>query len=263
MSVYEGEKASYIDEALQSLEDQTVQPQEIVLVKDGPVGEDIERTIDHWRDLLPIREVRLEQNMGLGTALRRGTEEATFELVARMDADDIACPDRLEKQLEFMNRHPDVDAVGSWIKEFEGSVDNVYGRREPPEASCDLLAYARHRNPLNHMTVMFRKSSVVEAGGYRPMPGLEDYSLWVRMLMNGCEIANIPDHLVWVRAGQEMVGRRGGMDYFLHECEFNFGLYSKGFISAGDLIYNLATRLVVRFMPSLLRVKLYRKFLRS
>lgn len=263
MSIYEGEEAAYLDECLESLADQTVQADEIVVVKDGPVGEDLNHVLQKWARQLSIREVPLDSNVGLGRALQHGLKATRYEFVARMDADDIARSVRIQRQKSFLQRHDDIDVVGSWIEEFEGAVNKVYARRETPESPESVREYARHRNPLNHMTVMFRKEAVMEVGGYQPAPGLEDYFLWVRMMLNGSRIANISECLVSVRAGDEMVKRRGGWQYFRGEFQFHLYMYRKNFIDLGELVINLATRLVVRLFPLRIRTVTYRVMLRS
>ncbi len=263
MSIYEGEEAAYLDECLESLADQTVQADEIVVVKDGPVGEDLNQVLQKWARQLSIREVPLDSNVGLGRALQHGLKATRYEFVARMDADDIARSVRIERQKSFLQRHDDIDVVGSWIEEFEDDKDNVYARRETPESPESVREFARHRNPLNHMTVMFRKTPVMQVGGYRPLPGLEDYFLWVRMMLSGSRIANIPKPLVAVRAGNEMVERRGVWRYILNDIHLHCFMYEKKFINVLDLAINIVGRLIIRSMPSKVRFTIYNNLLRS
>ena len=127
-----------------------------------------------------------------------------------MDTDDIAMPERFEKQLAVFKKYPDIDVVGAWINEFEDNVSNIKSVRKLPELPDDIRQFAKRRNPINHPVVMFRKSAVLAAGGYRHFPLFEDYYLWIRMLMNGAKFYNIQESLLYFRFSPEMFKRRGG-----------------------------------------------------
>jgi glycosyltransferase involved in cell wall biosynthesis len=142
---------------------------------DGPLTEELEDVISTFRLNAPLKECRLEKNSGLGNALSKGVFECSNELIVRMDSDDISLPDRFEKQLRFMENHPEMDISGTNIAEFRDSTDDICSFRRLPSCPGDILQFARKRNPLNHMTVIFRKSAVLKAGNYQPFHGYEDY----------------------------------------------------------------------------------------
>src|SRR5690348_1348881 len=112
MSVYQRESPQFLREALESLATQTVPADEVVIVKDGPVGSDLDAAISSYREKLPIACLQLEKNEGLGSALNAGLSKCGADLVARMDADDICACDRFEKQLAFFEQNPEADVVG-------------------------------------------------------------------------------------------------------------------------------------------------------
>jgi glycosyltransferase involved in cell wall biosynthesis len=263
MSVYHRESPEFLRQSLESLAAQTIQADEVVIVKDGPVGAEIAALIDSQRGKLPIATLQLEKNAGLGPALNAGLSRCTGDLVARMDSDDICLPDRFEKQAGFLERNPEVDVVGGAIAEFRTDHEKVESIRRMPCSLERLGTIARRRNPLNHMTVMFRKASVLAAGNYQSCPGFEDYELWARMLMLGRRLHNLDDVLVHVRCGNGMQQRRGGFRYLQEEARLQYRFMKMGFVSKGQFVMNLVSRAPVRLAPVSLRAALYRRVLRQ
>ncbi len=259
LSVYAKEKAAYLHEALHSIENQTLMPDEIVLVKDGPLTPDLENVISqHFQNaMIPYEIVALDKNVGLGEALSIGLTHCTHEWVARMDTDDIALSDRFEKQFAYLEKHPGTDIVGGWICEFDSDENRCERERRVPSSHEKIVRFAKHRNPLNHMTVVFRKEAVLDAGGYKPMNGFEDYYLWMRMLQKGKRFANLPEVIVKVRAGREMIRRRRGWQYAKSEWHLEMAAYRLGFWSPLDIGRNLFTRILPRLLPLVVTEKLY------
>ncbi|MEI3420783.1 MAG: glycosyltransferase [Butyricimonas faecihominis] len=169
-----------------------VLPEEVIVVKDGPLTEELEQvSCSYQKQEQTLKVITLEQNMGLGKALQVGLEHCQFELVARMDTDDICKPKRFEKQVHFMEMHPDISVVGTWIEEFSESKEKVESIRELPLENEQLLKFMKWRNPFNHMTVMFRKQAVIYLGSYQPFYLLEDYYLWNRMANAGLNLLTL------------------------------------------------------------------------
>ena len=211
-----------------------------------------------------IRYLPQEKNRGLGAALAIAVEAAQYPYLARMDADDIAVPDRFEKQLRFLEQHPDVAAVGGMIEDFSSDPNHVTGRRVVPLESEDIHRYMRSRNGMNHVTVMFKKEELLRVGNYQPFHLNEDYYLWVRMIQQGCQLMNIPDVLVRVRAEKEQVDRRGGFPYFRDQYRVFKYLLNTGFISWPRFLLNICERGTVQLlMPLSVRCWFYQRFLRK
>ncbi len=223
-------------------------PSEVILVEDGPLNTDLYQVISQFSDLR-LKIVKLETNQGLGTALREGVLNCSYDIVARMDTDDIAEPRRFEKQIEFLDKNPHIDVLGSWILESDNDFRSICSKRILPVISEDILKFAKVRNPLNHMTVVFRKSSVLAAGNYQPFPMFEDYYLWVRMLSNGCLIANLPEYLVKARIGPQMLLRRRGLSYALTEIKLQREFFKLGFINSFTFAKNVCIKFPMRVMP--------------
>ncbi len=219
MSLYKGEKAHFFVEALKSIETQIVQPSEIIIVHDGPLTEELYEALGVWRQKLPIKEIILAENKGLGIALNKGLDACTYEIVTRVDTDDINLDERFAVQYKFMIENPNIDLCSAHIAEFDNDISIISGLRKVP-LSDQIEKVIYRRNPINHMAVIFRKSAVIKAGGYQHMPYMEDYYLWVRMHAKGMNIANIDDVLVYARVGNGMLERRQGYKYYRSELHF-------------------------------------------
>ena len=262
MSLYKKEKPEYLRLALDSMLNQTVKPDEIVLVEDGPLTDELYDVVEEYKANLHI--VKNEKNLGLGLALNKGLKVCRNELVARMDTDDISKPDRCEKQLAFFEAHPSVTILGGQIEEFIETTNHVVGRRIVPESDSELKVYLKKRCPFNHVTVMLRKSDILDAGNYQDWFWNEDYYLWVRLAMAGVEFANLPDVLVHARVGADMYQRRGGSKYYKSEIKLQKFMLEKKVIGYGTYLGNCAKRLVVeKLMPNKVRGWMFRRFARS
>ena len=266
-SVYKNDKPEFVRFALDSmLVDQSVKPSEIVLVQDGPVPDSLSLLLSEYENKCPevMRVIRLERNGGLGNALKLGVETAKYGICARMDSDDICLPDRFEKQLAYLEAHPECDIVGGQMTEFIGSPDNIVGRREVPISNEEIYDFMKSRCALNHVTVMFRKEAVMKAGNYQDWFWNEDYYLWVRMMMAGCKFANISDVAVNVRSGADQYARRGGKKYFDSEIGIKKLMLEKGMISRKEYIINYVERFIVQLiLPNSIRGWVFRTFARK
>lgn len=266
MSVYQGDNPCYFERALKSIiEEQSIVPDEVLLIVDGPISEELDLVINkymHKYNLL--RVIRLEKNGGLGNALRIGVENCKYELIARMDSDDISVRRRFEEQLSFFEKNEEVDIVGGDITEFVGLEENIVGKRCVPSKNLDIYEYMKKRCAMNHVTVMYKKKAVQEAGGYQDWFWNEDYYLWIRMVLNKAVFANTGTVLVNVRVGEEMYQRRGGKRYYLSEKGLQDYMLKNKMISWPLYVYNCTVRYLVQILlPNKLRGYIFRKFARS
>ncbi|MBO4468483.1 MAG: glycosyltransferase [Clostridia bacterium] len=264
MCVYSGDNAEWFKTAIDSILDQTVKPDDIVLVVDGPVGEELDAVISEYERLPVLNCIRLPKNTGHGAARKTGLESTKNELVAIMDADDISINDRFEKQLELFKADGDLDVVGGNIAEFIGSKDNVVGKRTVPSDDASIKEYLKSRCPMNLVTVMFKKSSVQKVGGFIDWYCEEDYYLWVRMYLAKMKFANCDDVLVNVRVGDDMYARRGGFKYFKSEKKLQKYMLKNGVISRPVYFLNVVKRFIVQvLMPNKVRAFVFKKFARE
>lgn len=264
MSVYRGEKPEFLDAAFQSLRASTLPLPEVVLVEDGPLPDTLHRIVERHQTALNLRRVALPRNVGLGLALTEGLKQCRHEWVARFDTDDLIVSDRFARQAAFIATTPGIDVFGGWIWEFDTDPAEPSGRlRRVPESHEAIRAYAKTRNPFNHMTVMFKRDLALSLGGYRDEHLYEDYALWVRMIQAGARTANLPVVLVNARAGAGMYARRGGFGYAMGELRAQWAFHRSGFIGWPRFLLNLATRLPVRILPDRFRQFLYERILRA
>jgi glycosyltransferase involved in cell wall biosynthesis len=262
LSVYDKENPNYLRQSLDSVFSQTVRAAQVVLVEDGPLTPELDSLLEEYKRKYPELElVPLSENKGLGPALAEGMLHCRYELVARMDTDDIARQDRFEKQLEAFKENPALDVCGSHILEFEDEVDHIVTQRKVPLTDAEIKEYQKKRDGLNHVTVMFKKAAVLKAGNYPSCPSMEDSLLWVNMFKNGATAMNIDDYLVYVRIGKEMFDRRGGWAYYKKYKQARKRVYDTGYISWWDYEYTLLVQLAVALMPNKLRGFVFKRLL--
>lgn len=263
ISVYKKESPEYFDMALQSIYNQTFKDFEVILVVDGPLTNELNLIISKWERIFErMIIIRLESNIGLANALNEGIKRCNYELIARMDTDDYSEPHRLQVQYEFMNENPHIDVLGSDIVEFEKSLDNLLTVRAVPENHEAIVKSLCYRSPMNHVSVMYRKSSVLSAGGYNPLFGDDDY-LWARMYVNGCKFHNIKMCLVKVRVSVEGYKRRGGLNLLIWDFKVRKYLFENNKIGVIKLIIIMLAFSIVRFMPTYLRKIFYENIARK
>jgi len=262
ISVYSKENPDHLREALNSIwDEQFLKPSEIVLVKDGPLTDDLEKIVEQFSQKAPLKIHILATNCGLGVALAEGLKVCSCNLVARMDSDDISMPDRFEKQVRFMSEHPEIGVSGTYIAEFETTINNIVSYRKLPTEYSDIQYFAKRRNPLNHMTVIFKKDAVLSAGNYITVHGYEDYYLWVRMLNNNIKIVNLPEVMVYARI-KDIYAKRRGIKLFTIEFELQKKILGIGFINKLNFISNIFFRALPRLLP-VGCLKLVYKFIRN
>ncbi len=264
MSVYQKDDPQWFQTAIESVLNQSVKPNEIVLVIDGPIPELLNKTVSALEKDPLFKVVRLEKNVGLGNALAEGLKHCSHELVARMDSDDLSLPSRFEEQIRLFKENPALDIVGGDISEFIGDETNIVAYRKVPQSNQAIQAYLKKRCPLNHVSVIFKKSAVQAAGGYLDLFWNEDYYLWIRMAEHGAIMANTGTVLVNVRTGSDMYQRRGGKKYFESEKFLQDYMLERKMINRKTYLENVLKRWVVqRALPNRLRGWVFRTFARK
>jgi len=256
--VYDGDRPDHIRRAMRSaVDDQTVRPDQVVIVRDGPVRDELARCLDELQETspVPVTFVPLPQRGGLGPALDRGLAASWFDVVARMDADDVAMPHRFEVELPLIT---DADIVGAGLLEFTGDTDEIVGQRVPPTDPARIRRYARMHDPFNHPTVIYRRAAVLAAGGYGDLPLMEDYALFARMLQRGARPVNVAEPLVYYRVGPEAFKRRGGTGLLRSELRLQREFRRRGFTTPAEYVRNVAVRGGYRLIPWWLRRAVYR-----
>mgnify|MGYP001280630684 CR=1 FL=1 len=260
LSVYKSENPDYLDQSLFSIwDEQTLKPSQVVLVQDGLLPKELLSIVNKWADSLPdiFTVVSLTQNIGLGAALNEGLKHCKYDLIARMDTDDIALPERFEKQVVFMEEHPEIAASSAQLEEWDSSLTRYIGKRQLPLDSSSLASFAKRRSPLSHPLAIIRKNVLLSLGGYPPLRKAQDYALWSLMLAKGYKLGNIPDTLLKMRTGNELFKRRG-WGYLKEELQLLKYQKEIGFLSMRDYFINVLLKAVLRLSPDFIKSLAYR-----
>ena len=265
MSVYKNDKPEQLDVALDSIINQTLPPNEIIVVVDGPVPDESVRVLENKKQVYSELKVFYQkENQGLGAVLRIAVANAQYDYLARMDSDDIALPNRFELQMNEFRKDSKLSLVGGMITEFVDTPDNIISKRILPCSDADIKQFMKSRCGVNHMTVIMKKEDLLKAGNYQPDFRQEDYYLWARMILAGCTFKNIPEVVVNVRSGYDQFARRGGLKYYKDVLKFNRWMYEKKLISLPRMVYNDCVRGLVQFLlPNSIRTFIYKKALRN
>jgi glycosyltransferase involved in cell wall biosynthesis len=264
LSVWAGDNAADLSQAFRStVDDQTRRPDHVVIVRDGPVSEEVAAKLDELVRDSPVDTelVTLQYNLGLGPALDTGLARCRHDIVARMDADDMSLPHRFDVQLPVVESG--VDIVGSGLLEFGDDPADVVGRRTPPVDPDRIVRYSRFHDPFNHPTVVYRASAVRAVGGYQDLPLMEDYLLFAKMIANGARVANIAEPLVCYRVGAGAYARRGGVGLLRSEVRLQRRFRELGFTSRSQFVRNVVVRGGYRLVPEAVRRTAYQRLIAS
>lgn len=265
MSLYAKEKPEYLTLAIDSMLGQTVMPDEIVIVKDGPLTEELDAIVADYVAKAPelFHIVPSEVNVGLGRALNLGLNACRNELVARMDTDDIAKPDRCEKQLAAFAANEALDLLGSSVDEFYSTPEEVVSRRVVPTKHEDIYEFAKRRSAFNHPTVMYKKSKVLAEGGYGDLRRNQDVDLFGRMLFSGCIAGNIEESLLYFRSNDSLAKRRKSWENTKSYIDTIKKFRKMGYAGFKDYAIVAIAQTGMFLMPVKVQHWVYKKFLRK
>lgn len=262
ISVYAKDDPVHFGIAIDSLLKQTLLPSEIIVAVDGPINGGLLDKVNQYSRLPILSVLRLPKNIGLGASRHKAILRAKSEIIAVMDSDDISTENRFELQLEKFNAD-NVDIVGGFIAEFSESPDLIKSIREVPLSHEDIIKRGRWKQPINHVTLMFRKEAYFLSGGYRSFRKIEDYDLFHRMVMAGLTFLNLPEVIVKVRASDDQYARRHGVAYLWEELILFRGMHRTGYIGHFNFLFNIIIRFFARLMPLAALRFLSKRFLRS
>lgn len=266
MSVYKNDDPGFLATALRSIyEDQTVKPDEIVVVFDGPLTDELYAVLNEFQagkeDV--VKYYPQDKNHGLGEALRIGSEKCTCDYILRMDSDDISDPKRFERQIAYVEMHPEIDVLGTDIAEFQTSLNEDMRVRSCPENHDDIVRMGKKRNPMNHVSVCMKRTALEKCGGYKTLLLLEDYYLWLHMIAADCKLANIHESLVYVRVGNGFDSKRGSKERIIGWKTLQDFMLAHGMINKKEALMNMLYIRAFVNTPSGLKKVLYEKLLRK
>ncbi len=262
MSVYISDSPIYFIEAINSLLNQTKMPDEIIIIADGPIGNELNVALNYFKNMDLIRIIRLEKNCGLALSRKKAISSTSFDIIAVMDSDDICVPDRFEKQIKLL-QDGKTQVVGGWIEEFVNEPRDKGKVRKTPINHKEIFSFGKWRNPINHVTLMFTKEAYDSVDGYSSVRHSEDWDMISRMLVTGVIIQSVPEVLVHVRAGDEMIERRRNIEQFKGEMMLFIKMYSIGYINLFHLFGNIMIRVVLRALPMFVTKFTYNSLLRK
>ena len=263
MSVYANDSALFLEEALESVRNQTLLPNQLVIIQDGEVSYKITEIISKFSEKVSFKVdvIVLQENHGLGFSLSKGVIASSNEIIIRLDADDISVNNRFEKLTAYFKKNPKVAIVGSYIAEFNGSKTELVGKREVPISSKEISKFAKYRSPFNHPSVAFKRSEILKIGNYHSIRGVEDYDLWIRAVHYNCSMANIPESLVLMRVGEGMYSRRGGKGYLKNYTSVKYNAYKLDVINFVQFIFGVSIMSVHVSLPVSVKKIIYTKLL--
>lgn len=258
IATHEAQEPRFLHAALKSIWGQTSLPHEVVLVVDGPVGSGQWRVIDEFRTGAPVRFeiIQRSENGGLGRAFADGLGACTQEFVARMDADDVALPERLRVQFEYLRDHPELDLLASWHTEIDADGQDALRIKKTPSDHAAISRTLRWRCVISHPTVMFRRASVEAVGGYRPLRLNEDWDLYLRLVGSNFRLGAVQQPLVQVRLGNQSK-RRGGIGLVRREVRLRRDWLRQGYISRAEFVALTVAYAAWRLVPAAVRRRLY------
>jgi len=262
MSVYNGDIPELFKGAIESVLDQTQKANKIIIAVDGPISEGLNCVLKDLSSVSCIDVIRIASNKGLAASRKLAISLAKTELIAVMDSDDFSVNNRFELQASILS-DPRIDVVGGWIREFKKIPGDQNLIRKTPINHSDIYKFGKYRNPMNHVTLMFKKSSYDFVGGYTELLAAEDWDLISRMLVNGLVIRNIPEILVNVRGGDDMVKRRRSSRHFWGEIKVLSLMYKCNYLNFFQLFTNVGLRTIIRILPLSFTAFLYCKILRK
>ena len=265
MSVYYKEKPEWLEYSINSMLNQTIKPDEFVIVEDGPLTDELYNVIQNFKNSFPnvFNIVKLEKNVGLGLALREGILNCKNDIIARMDSDDYAKPERIEKQLKVLDENPKIGIIGTNVIEFENTIENAISKVVLPEKHEDIYKFSKKRCPFRHPSILYKKEEVIKAGNYQDCYLCEDYDIYIRMISNGTKCFNIQEFLVYMRIGPDFYKRRGGWKYMKTILKFKTKQLKTGYFSLWDYLKSVIPHIAISIAPNFVRDYFYRKFLRK
>ena len=263
-SVYHKEKPEYLKLSISSILNQTVPTNDFVIVKDGPLTAELEEVLQYFKERNDnINIISLTHNVGLGQALNAGLKACKNKLVARMDTDDIALESRCELQLLEFEKDPSLDIVGTFMYEFLSDPAEITAIKEVPTTHNDIYQFAKRRNPFNHPTVMYKKDTVLNNGGYSTMRRSQDIELFTRLLFKGSKGKNIDKPLLKFRTNENMLKRRKSWDTTKSYIKVILKSWKMGYANFTDLMYAIVLQFGMMIIPIQIIRIIYKKFYRK
>ncbi|MFV0484951.1 MAG: glycosyltransferase [Candidatus Saccharimonadales bacterium] len=260
MCLYKGDTDRYFREAVDSVFEQSVQPDELIIVVDGAICNKLDEALTMvTKKYKKIKVIRLPRNVGVGMASNEGIKHCKNELIAKMDADDVAVRERFELQLAEFAKDPKLALLGGQLAEFSGDISNVVSHRKVPTGANEIKRFAKKRSPFNNQTVMYKKSVVLAVGGYPKLNRAEDYYLFSKIIAEGYKVKNLSKVLMYFRLDDDAIGRRRTWKHTKEIINARNEIRKLGVSNYLDLISTSLGQIVVFITPAFFAKWLYRR----
>lgn len=259
MSVYFKEKSNQLEACFNSLLLQTFKPSEVFLVKDGPLTDELEQVISVYKTLFGNSGIELntyvnEKNIGLAKSLKKGLELVKYDIVARMDTDDICHLDRFKKQIALMKKG--FDFIYGSSSEFQ-KLENDLNRGNIAVSPVKVRNYLNYRNPIVHPSMMFSKQKIQQLGSYRDFRFFEDYDLNIRVFNSDLKIGFIQEAIIHVRLNESYGNRRQGFEYFKLGLKHKIIWFKEGRLNRIKLIFSVFPFFIFTMLPGNFKTAVY------
>jgi GT2 family glycosyltransferase len=266
ISVYDGIEIKLLKKSLKSLLLQNYLPKEIIIILDGIKKKILIDQINIFKKIFKsVRLIKNKKNLGISKSYNKAIKIIKTDIIAIQDSDDISLPDRFKLQYEYLKKNENISVVGSSV--FEKDLDS--GKKtikKSPQTHEKIKQYIKFRNPMNHPTIMFRKSAIQKVGGYLNLSRMEDYYLWIRLISSGFFINNIARPLVVMNVKKDFYIRRSGFELLKSEIVIQNILFKNGFNNLFYLIFifffKSTYHLSPRFIKKFFRYLLFSKFIK-
>ena len=259
IAVYKGDNFQHFSQSISSLINQKIYIHEVLLIINGSVPNELLNIIKKLSLSLPIRSIQYKENYGLAKALNLTLPLVESDWIVRLDSDDICDKNRFFNINKIINKYGnEFDVFGTYIQEFNNKINDIKTIRKVPLSCNSIKLFSIFSSPMNHVTTFYKKKITANNPNFYPLiDGFEDYALWLRLIKQKIKIKNIPIISVYVRTGNNMIKRRGGIEYVKNEIKFR--------ISSSKYIDNLL--ILPYFIASIIRIiiflspKFFKKYL--
>jgi GT2 family glycosyltransferase len=249
---------SYLDECLLSLQNQTLLPDQFILVYNGKIKDLLKNILNKYNRIFQYESIYLDSLEYFSNALNHGIKILSNDLFIRVDPDDINHPERFAIQVDFMHRNPDISFSSSYIEKFSSTNSSIKKVIKLPCNHLDLLEFTKKgRCPLAHPAVIMRTQAVRNIGGYSNFHKCQDLALWSVAMLKGYKFANLDKVLVKMRVGDYICSKRD-LTFFKSEVKVLLFQYSIGFLNLKRLLQNLSFRFSRQVIPNWLSNILYK-----
>ena len=248
--------------SFESILNQTLKPNEIIIIFDGPVKKNIQEYVNKKKKKLKfIKILKFSKNRGLGHVLNKAVKKCKYNVIARCDSDDFSNKKRFQIQINYLKKNKKIDVLGTNL--YEVNNKKIISKKIMMKGDENIKKQLLFRNPINHSTVMFKRNKVLSSGNYQKIKYFEDYYMWFAMAKNNCTFKNLSSFLVSMSVDDHFYTRRSGLNYYKHYLNFILKIKKNFKINLFIILFNIILRLPLIFLHNRIIKVLYSTILRN